>query len=128
MRHAICLLLLLCGCGVDPTGEFIRIDGTGDAGGGGPTISFAFDIQPIFTTDCIRCHGGAGGLSLDSYAKVLEGGISGAVVIPGNPDDSILVHRLDGTQPPTMPADGPPLTAPEIDRIRQWILEGALNN
>ncbi len=126
-RRALPLLLLLCGCGVDPTGEFIRIDDTGNSGGN-PTISFAFDIQPIFTKDCIRCHGGAGGLSLDSYARVIEGGISGAIVIPGNPGQSLIVHRLDGTQPPTMPADGPPLTGPEIDRIRQWILEGALNN
>ncbi len=127
-RRILPLLLVLGGCGVDPTGEFVRIDDPVNGGGGGPTISFAFDIQPIFTQDCIRCHGGAGGLSLDSYSKVIEGGISGAIVIPGNPDQSLLVRRLDGTEPPTMPADGPPLTAPEIGRIRQWILEGALNN
>ena len=39
-----------------------------------------------------------------------------------------LIERLEGTVPPTMPLMAPPLTLAEIDRIRQWILEGALNN
>ncbi len=125
-RRTLPLVFLLGACGVDPTGDFVRVGESG--GGGGPTISFALDIQPLLVEDCIRCHGGAGGLSLDTYAGVIEGGISGAIVIPSNPGESILVDRLDGTQPPTMPADGPPLTTPEINRIRQWILEGALNN
>jgi hypothetical protein len=91
-------------------------------------VSFALDILPLFVQDCIHCHGGAGGLGLDSYAGVLAGGSSGPVVIPGDPDGSLLVQRLEGTVPPQMPLDGPPLTPSEIGRIRQWILEGAQNN
>ena len=91
-------------------------------------MSFALDVLPLFVQDCTICHGGAGGLSLTSYAGVTAGGSSGAVVVPGDPDNSLLVKRIEGTVPPQMPLGGSPLTAPEIGRIRQWILEGALNN
>jgi len=104
---------------------------SGGSNGGGPpvaTVFYSTDIQPIFTSDCIHCHGGAGGLELDSYANLIAGGVSGPVVNPGSPNTSILIHRLEGTILPTMPADGPPLTGPEIDRVRQWILEGAQDN
>ena len=58
----------------------------------------------------------------------MAGGNSGAVVIPTDPDNSLLVKRVEGTIPPQMPLGGSPLTPAEIGRIRQWILEGALNN
>jgi hypothetical protein len=91
-------------------------------------VSFAIDILPLFVQDCTICHGGAGGLSLNSYAGVTAGGSSGPAVVPGDPDQSLLVMRVEGTVLPQMPLGGSPLTAPEIGRIRQWILEGALNN
>jgi len=129
MRPALVLLLVIAACDVHGEGIIPNpAGGGGGGGGGGSTVSFALDIQPIFNQDCIICHGGAGGLSLDSWQGVMAGGDSGAVVIPGNPDDSLLPRRLDGTKPPTMPLDAPALPTPEIDRIRQWILEGAQNN
>ncbi|MHC4133464.1 MAG: c-type cytochrome domain-containing protein [Planctomycetota bacterium] len=125
MRRRL-FLLLLAACSSDPIPPD---DGGGDDGGDdGPTVSFALDIQPVLTQDCIICHGGAGGLSVDTYAGLMAGGTSGPVVIPGDPDQSLLVRRLEGTVPPTMPLNAPPLTTSEIDRIQQWILEGALNN
>ncbi len=128
-----CLLTgaLLSGCDLDvsPTGEVEEGSGGGGGGGGGTTtVSFALDILPIFESDCIRCHGGAGGLNVDSYEGLIAGGNSGQVVIPGNGAGSLLPRRLDGTLPPTMPLDGPALTAAEVDRIRTWIDEGAQDN
>ncbi len=131
MRRLLFPLLLAACLDVEPTGELIRLgdeDEGGNNGGGGPTVSYALDIQPLLTQDCILCHGGAGGLSVDSYAALIAGGNSGAVVIPGNPDQSLLIRRLEGTLLPTMPLNAPPLTTLEIDRIKQWILEGTLNN
>jgi hypothetical protein len=58
----------------------------------------------------------------------MAGGASGAVVIPNDPDNSLIVKRIEGTIMPQMPLNGVPLAQPEIDRIRQWILEGALDN
>jgi hypothetical protein len=124
MRRLL-LLLLFAACSSDPAPP--EDDGD-DGGNGGPTVSYALDIQPILTQDCMLCHGGAGGLTVDSHAELMAGGNSGPVVIPGDPDGSRLIERLEGTVPPTMPLGLPPLTLAEIDRIRQWILEGALNN
>jgi cytochrome c len=121
MRRLL-LLLLLAACTSDPAPP-----DDGGGGNGGPTVSFALDIQPVLTQDCVICHGGAGGLFVDTYAGLMTGGSSGQVVIPGDPEQS-LVKRLEGTVTPRMPLDLPPLTTPEIDRIKQWILEGALNN
>ena len=92
------------------------------------TVFFLIDIKPIFDANCLHCHGGAGGLELESYEGVIAGGVSGPVVIPGDPANSRLIHRLDGTIPPVMPTDGSPLPQPDIDRIAQWILEGARDN
>jgi len=46
-------------------------------------------------------------------------------VEPGQPDNSYLVQRIDGTVTPRMPLGGAPLSTEEIDAIRQWILDGA---
>ena len=130
MRRATMLFFLMgaagCELGVSPSGE---IEGGNEPGGGGTTtVSFQLDILPIFELDCIRCHGGGGGLNLDSYEGVIAGGNSGAIVIPGNGGQSLLPRRLDGTAPPTMPLDAPALTSAEVDRIRTWIDEGAQDN
>ncbi|MHC4339791.1 MAG: c-type cytochrome domain-containing protein [Planctomycetota bacterium] len=107
---------------------------SGDDGGNGPpiTVLFSQDLVPIFQVDCLRCHGAgmAGGLDLLTHQGLMQGGQSGAVVIPFDPDNSLIIGRLEGTAPGLrMPRDGPPyLTQPEIDRVAQWIREGALDN
>lgn len=127
MRRTL-LVLLIAACSSDPAPP-ANGDGNGDGGGNGtPTVSFLIDIQPVLTQDCVICHGGAGGLIVDTYADLMTGGTSGPVVIPGDPDQSLLIRRLEGTVAPTMPLNAPPLTTVEIDRFRQWIFEGALNN
>ena len=44
-------------------------------------VDYATDIQPIFTANCISCHGGANGLHLDSYANVMAGNSNNGPVI-----------------------------------------------
>jgi hypothetical protein len=48
-------------------------------------------------------------------------------VIPGDPDDSFMIRKLEGTQPlgDRMPQGGPYLPQSTIDVIRQWIANGA---
>ena len=96
--------------------------------GGGATVSFQTDLLPLFQQDCNLCHGGAGGLSVQSYAGIMSGGDSGAVVVVGDPDESLIIKRLEGTIQPQMPLDLPALSQAEIDVIRLWIAEGALDN
>lgn len=94
-------------------------------------VSFANNVLPIFTQNCTNCHSGSFpdyNLRLDTFANVMAGGQSGVVVLAGNPNGSILIQRLEGTLTPQMPYQQPPLPQTTIDRIRDWISQGANNN
>ena len=93
---------------------------------------------------CTQCHNAgnrnnAAGLSLESataYSELVNVASSrkaGAIrVIPGNPDDSYLVHKLEGATGivgQRMPRTGGPyLTAGQMSIIRRWIALGAKND
>ena len=89
------------------------------------------DDAAAVDANCVTCHGEhkvKGGLRLDSYGQLMEGGNSGPVIIPGKPGQSLLLTRV--TLPPNhkqfMPAQGkPPLKPEEIAWIRAWVLDGA---
>ena len=52
-------------------------------------------------------------------------------VAPGNPDDSYLVIKLEGSSRMVgqqMPRGRDPLSAEQIGTVRQWIADGAPNN
>jgi len=51
-------------------------------------------------------------------------------VTPGNPDNSYLIQKLEGTAAggSRMPQGGPFLDQATVDMIRQWITDGALDN
>jgi ankyrin repeat protein len=92
-----------------------------------PKIDFARDIRPIFQEHCYECHGPSQqmrGLRLDrrSSAFQLRGGI---VIGPGNSMGSRLFLRVSGTSVGTrMPPTGA-LSSEQINRIRNWIDQGA---
>ena len=95
--------------------------------GAEPTVSFAEDVQPILLAHCSHCHGDAtqkAELNLTSPTGVLNGGESGSIVEPANPDESRLFEVIHGGEMP--PEDeGDPLTPAQIDTIRLWIEQGA---
>jgi mono/diheme cytochrome c family protein len=89
------------------------------------------EVAAIFTERCVMCHSEAAaerGLRLDSYAGAMAGGVSGPVLIPGDPSSSELIRRLNGASRPRMPFLSYPLTAEEIDRIERWIAAGLLEH
>lgn len=96
--------------------------------GGAAGVSYRRDIQPIFTQNCVACHGGSAGLWLDRYERVMAGSSRGPVVVPGNPEQSEIYRRITGLSQPAMPLRGPRLNQPQIDAIRAWIAAGAPNN
>ena len=97
-------------------------------------VDYATDIQPIFTANCISCHGGANGLHLDSYANVMAGNSNnGPVITAGSADNSILVQKISGTANfgGRMPAGNSSYFdnhQDELQLIKDWINEGALEN
>jgi hypothetical protein len=93
------------------------------------TVDFLRDIQPIFAARCVSCHGSTkqqSGLRLDRRAAALQGGNSGAVIVPGKSAASRLYQVVAGLDRDTkMPPSGKPLTAAEVQRLRDWIDQGA---
>jgi hypothetical protein len=61
----------------------------------------------------------------DSPAALLQGSISGKVIVPGNAAESLLVRRISGEDGVRMPPIGQPLSDSEIALIREWIDQGA---
>lgn len=96
-----------------------------------PAISFSRDVFPIFQNEgCVGCHGGNGGLTLDTYANLMKGGSVGPVVTPFNGEGSVIVKKLRGTAGfgSRMPLGGPYLPDATIATISLWITQGAKNN
>lgn len=96
-----------------------------------PAVTFADHIAPIFKARCARCHNASqarGGLALDTYAKLMEGGGSGEVIALGDADGSRLFRLVLQTEEPKMPPSGDPLNAEELELIRTWIALGAPEN
>ena len=126
---AAILALLLAGCsdhGTEPPQD----------GGGGPaSVSYAADVQPLWDASCVGCHGLSGGLDLSvpnsraNLVGVASTSWGGVRVTAGDPDQSILYRKLigDGGVGDRMPQGGA-LEPADIETVRRWIVEGALDN
>lgn len=90
--------------------------------------SFSQQVSPILAANCTRCHGSSrqsGGLRLDSLTNLLAGGRDGAVILPGNAEDSLLVQLI---REGTMPKNASDLSLDEIQTIVDWVNAGAPDN
>ncbi len=99
--------------------------------------SYSHDIQPIFNTKCLSCHGNAGqnNLELTTYESTMNGqSLNCPIVVSGNADASLLyeaVSKPDAEQSRIshrMPLNTNPLTVTQIQLIEDWIIEGAKDN
>ena len=91
-------------------------------------VDFRTDIQPILAKNCQSCHQGGAApadLRLDTPQGLLQGSISGKIVVPGKSSESLLVQRIIDPSGVRMPLNGQPLSADEIGLIRAWIDQGA---
>lgn len=94
-------------------------------------VDFTTDIQPLFATACLRCHGAErsrSGFRLDDPQRALAGGDRGPAIRPGRSVESPLIHYVarqvpDLEMPP--PGKGEPLTPEAIGLLRAWIDQGA---
>jgi hypothetical protein len=90
---------------------------------------FEKKIRPLLAERCLECHSPEkkvkGGLRLDSREGWQTGGDSGAAIVPGKPDDSLLIKAVryrdkDLTMPPKKK-----LSADEVATLEQWVKMGA---
>jgi hypothetical protein len=88
---------------------------------------FEAKIRPIFVEHCWKCHAAdeKGSLRLDSRDTALAGGDSGPAIVPGKPDESLMVMAVRYTDPSyQMPPSGK-LRAAAIKAIEEWVAMGA---
>jgi len=89
-------------------------------------------VQPIFQENCYRCHGGVnhrGGLQIDSKAGLMKGGHDGVVIVPGQPENSLLVKLIRHEGPADDPMPMPPkgkISDADIATVTAWIKAGAI--
>ena len=95
----------------------------------GDTEFFEKKIRPLLTERCLECHSPEkkvkGGLRLDSREGWQTGGDSGAAIVPGKPDESLLIKAVryrdkDLAMPPKKK-----LSADEVATLEQWVKMGA---
>src|SRR5579883_401485 len=89
------------------------------------------DVLPVLKQSCVNCHGNdkqKGGLNLASFTAMMQGGSSGAVVTPGDPDKSRLFTLSAHKEEPKMPPNSARMDQARLDTLRLWIEQGAREN
>lgn len=96
---------------------------------------FERDIVPILSVYCWSCHGGgglAGDLDLRTVPLMLGGGKSGAAIVPGSSEESLLIQRIVKREmPPEKTLESNVGYSPNkpseehIELIRRWLDSGA---
>ena len=128
--------------------EWIRMDapwpsvaeGAEGAGGAGGLLALADEglspgarlfvdkVRPVLERSCFSCHTDdeRSGLRLDSRERMLQGGSRGPAIVPGNPEQSLIIAALrhvdDDLQ---MPRNADQLPEAEIEGFIDWIQAGA---
>lgn len=112
-----------------PAAALLLLGLTGRAGA--ETAFYSSRVAPLLDRHCVACHGPdkrKGGLRLDTFAFLQEGGEGGPALRAGDAKGSELLRRvrLPADHDEVMPSDGKPLlTAAEIRVLELWIDRGA---
>ncbi|WP_373649953.1 PSD1 and planctomycete cytochrome C domain-containing protein [Schlesneria sp. DSM 10557] len=89
---------------------------------------FENHVRPLLIESCQQCHGSKkqeGSLRLDSRETTLKGGDSGPAIVPGKPDESLLLAAVRRSgDASAMPPDST-LKANEVAVLTKWIEMGA---
>ncbi|MFN9717952.1 MAG: DUF1549 domain-containing protein, partial [Planctomycetota bacterium] len=91
---------------------------------------FETNIRPVLVQHCYECHAAdakivRGGLQLDSKVATLKGGDSGASIIPGKPEDSLLISAIKHESLAMPPKSKLPDHV--IADFETWIRDGAVD-
>ena len=89
---------------------------------------FEKEIRPLLASRCYECHSAEtatpfAGLRLDRREDLIKGGVSGPAVVPGMPEASSLIQRVQG-RPALMPPTGA-LSDAQIQSLIEWVKMGA---
>jgi hypothetical protein len=88
---------------------------------------FEKEVRPLLSAKCHSCHGGKkvrGGLALVDRDHLLAGGDTGPAVVPGRPEQSLLIKAIEQQGELKMPPKDR-LPAADVARLRRWVALGA---
>lgn len=91
---------------------------------------FEEKIRPLLIERCIECHGEKkqkGGLRLDSRAAWQAGGDSGVAMVPGKPDESLLIKAVRYADKDLQMPPKKALTDVEVAVLVEWVKQGAID-
>jgi hypothetical protein len=99
---------------------------------GADEINYSRDIRPILSAKCWHCHGPdakarQGELRLDQQLSAHARRESGTAIVPGFPEQSLLIQRIMDVDPEVhMPPVEQPrqLTAREVELLKRWVSQG----
>lgn len=103
----------------------------GVAGEGDQAASFRDQVEPILARRCLSCHSHAAGqmegnLALDWKSGWATGGDRGPAILPGSPDESLLIQAVRHADADLkMPDDK--LPDAEIAILEAWVRDGAVD-
>lgn len=133
--HRASLLFFLaavgCGDGGDNTGD-TSADPTGTATGTtGTSNVYSSDwdgVEALILAECVLCHGPGGSAEFLPFPQSIVDDVNagtGFLVVPGDPDNSLLWIVLEGSGMSFMPPGSAPLPANEVAHVYEWIEAGA---
>lgn len=95
---------------------------------------FTEKVKPILEANCFRCHAGAnhrGGFNMNTRETLLKGGHRGNGVVPGQPENSMMIKLVNHAGPADDPTPMPPppkekLSDADIATLTAWVKAGAV--
>ncbi len=88
---------------------------------------FNQQVLPLLRDNCFECHGQKkqkGELRLDSYTTLLAGGELGKVVVPGDPDKSLLIKAIRYEDPDLQMPPKKRLSPEQVAVLEKWVKLG----
>ncbi len=92
---------------------------------------FESKIRPVLIDNCYKCHSKQadkvrGGFLIDTREAILHGGNTGAAIVPGKPEESLLIQAINyKDEDLQMPPKGEKLTDSQIADLTEWVRRGA---
>lgn len=89
------------------------------------------DVLPVLKQHCLGCHNAdkqKGGLDLSTFASLKQGGSSGDVLKPGDPDKSRVFTLTAQTEEPKMPPKASRIPDAQLAVLKLWVEQGGREN
>src|ERR1700761_2286976 len=90
---------------------------------------FEKKVRPLLVDNCYNCHSAdtnaKGGLRVDDRNGLLQGGNTGAAIVPGKPDESLLLKAVGYQDDDLKMPPKKQLSADQVAILSQWVKQGA---